>query len=156
MGHRKSWREKLENDQGLPQVKTIPPAMRKRCGRGTIVIPAPREVDGLMRRVPKGRLTTVSRIAETLARVHHATIGCTVTTGIFAWIAAHAADEAEQQGKAKISPYWRVLKVGGELNPKYPGGIDNLIGRLESEGHQVFQKGKRYFVGDYERKLVKT
>jgi alkylated DNA nucleotide flippase Atl1 len=156
MRRKKSWREKLENDQGLPQVKPIPPGMRKHRGDGTIVIPAPLEVDALMSKVPKGKLTTISQIAETLARAHRATIGCTVTTGIFAWIAAHAADEAERNGKKKISPYWRVLKVGGELNPKYPGGIDNLIGRLESEGHEVFQKGKRYFVADYERKLVKV
>jgi hypothetical protein len=33
MNPRKSWREKLENDQGLPQVKSIPPKMRKRFGR---------------------------------------------------------------------------------------------------------------------------
>jgi alkylated DNA nucleotide flippase Atl1 len=156
MKPRKSWREKLENGQGLPQVKRIPPKMRKRCGTGTIVIPAPLEVDALVKRVPKGKVTTVSRIAEKLARVHDATIGCNVTTGIFAWIAAHAADEAEQKGEKKISPYWRVLKVGGELNPKYPGGIDNLARRLKAEGHEVFPKGKRYFVADYEQRLVKV
>lgn len=152
----KSWREKLENNQGLPQVKPIPLKMRKRCGKGTIVIPAPLEVNALINRVPKGRLTTVSRISETLARVHGATIGCNVTIGIFAWIAAYAADEAEQTGKRKVTPYWRVLKAGGELNPRYPRGIDNLISRLESEGHQVFRKGKRFFVEDYERKLAKV
>jgi alkylated DNA nucleotide flippase Atl1 len=151
---RKSWREKLENDQGLPQVKPIPPRMRKRFGKGTIVIPAPREVDTLISRVPKGKLTTISRIADALARKHSTTIGCPITTGIFAWIAAHAADEAEQQGRKKISPYWRVLKVGGELNPKYPGGTGNLIRRLKSEGHEVRSKGQRRFVVDYERNLT--
>ncbi len=151
---RKSWREKLDNDQGLPQVKPIPPRMRKRFGKGTIVIPAPREVNELMSRVPKGKLTTISHIAEALARKHRATIGCPITTGIFAWIAAHAADEAEQQGRKRISPYWRVLKVGGELNPKYPGGTSNLTRRLKSEGHQIRTKGKRHFVSDYEKKLA--
>jgi hypothetical protein len=153
---RKSWREKLESDQGLPQLKPIPPRMRKRFGKGTIVIPAPREVNALMSRVPKGKLTTISRIAEALASKHSATIGCPMTTGIFAWISAHAADEAEHQGKQKISPYWRVLKVGGELNPKYPGGTANLIRRLKLEGHEIRSKGTRHFVADYEKKLAKT
>jgi hypothetical protein len=76
-----------------------------------------------------------------------------VTTGTFAWIAAYAADEAARERKKKVFPYW-VLKAGGELNSKYPGGVENLISRLESEGHQVFQKGRRYFVQDYERKLT--
>jgi alkylated DNA nucleotide flippase Atl1 len=155
MRRRKSWREKLENDHGLPQVKPIPPSTRKRRGTGTMVIPAPREVDALISRVPKGQVTTVSQIAATLARTHRATIGCTITTGIFAWIAAHAADEAERTGKRKISPYWRVLKMGGELNLKYPGGIDNLARRLKSEGHKISRRGKRYFVDGYERRLVK-
>jgi len=128
--------------------------MKQLHGQGTILIPAPMEVAKAIDHVPKGKLTTVSRIAETLARAHGATVGCNVTTGIFAWIAAYASNEAANKGKKKVFPYWRVLKAGGELNSKYPGGIENLVGRLESEGHQVFQRGKRYFVQDYERKLT--
>jgi hypothetical protein len=41
------------------------------------------------------------------------------------------------------------LKNGGELNPKYPGGIEALRTRLQAEGHQVVQKGKRFFVADF-------
>ena len=61
----------------------------------------------------------------------------TMPTAICAGIAAHSADEAEQQGRKKISPYWRVRKVGGERNPKYPGGVENLSRRLKAEGHKI-------------------
>ena len=44
------------------------------------------------------------------------------------------------------------LKYG--QNPKYPGGIDNVRARLEEEGHTVVQKGKRFFVENYEAALV--
>jgi alkylated DNA nucleotide flippase Atl1 len=152
---KKTWQEKLANDHGLPEVKPIPERMRKRAGPGTIVIPAPREVDELMRGVPNGRVTTISTIAATLADRHRATIGCTVTTGIFAWIAAHAADEREAAEQARVTPYWRVLKEGGELNAKYPGGIANLRKRLEAEGHTVVPDGKRFRVEGFERKLAK-
>jgi hypothetical protein len=81
-------------------------------------------------------------------------MACPVTTGIFAWIAAHAADEAEQAGRKRITPYWRTLKAGGELNPKYPGGIKNLRARLEAEGHRVVVKGKWYFVAGLEKSVV--
>jgi len=33
-------------------------------------------------------------------------------------------------------------KSGGELNPKYPGGIEEHKARLELEGHKVIQKEK--------------
>jgi 6-O-methylguanine DNA methyltransferase, DNA binding domain len=155
MKSKKSWREKLEADHGLPQVKSIPERMRKRAGDGTIVIPAPREVDDAMRRIPEGKLTTIQLIADALAERHDATIGCTVTSGIFAWIAAHAAHEDELAGKQRITPYWRVLKAKGELNAKYPGGIPALRKRLAAEGHTVVKNGPRFVVKDYETKLAK-
>ena len=151
---RKSWQEKLADNKGFPKVFKIDRTRNKRWGTGTFVIPAPLEVDGLMRRVTKGRLTTIDDLRKTLARRHGATIGCPITTGIFAWIAAHAAAEAANEGKARTTPYWRTLKSSGELNPKYPGGIAALKRRLGAEGHKVVQKGKRYFVADYERKLA--
>ena len=77
-----------------------------------------------------------------------------MTTGIFAWVAAHAANEDEEDGVEEITPYWRTLKSTGELNPKYPGGIENQKGRLESEGHKVIQKGKKVVVQDYKSHLV--
>jgi len=47
------------------------------------------------------------------------------------------------------------LKTGGELNPKYPGGIVAAAERLRHEGHSVFQRGKRWFVSDFEAALAK-
>ena len=100
--------------------------MSARWGRGTVVIPAPFEVDALMKRVPRGKLTTINEIRAALARKHRATIGCPITTGIFAWIAANAAAEAAAAGQKAITPYWRTLKAGGQLNEKYPGGLSGL------------------------------
>ncbi len=150
----KTWAEKLADDKGFPKVLPIDSRKSKRWGTGTFVIPAPREVDELMRRVTKGKLTTIDALRQTLARRHHATIACPITTGIFAWIAAHASAEAAAAGKRRTTPYWRTLKTGGELNPKYPGGITDLKARLIAEGHQVVQRGKRLFIHDYERKLA--
>src|SRR3954451_7628118 len=150
---KKSWREKLEDSKDLPKVAAIDCTKSKRWGEGTFVIPSPLEVDAVMRKVRHGKLITIDEIRKVLAKTHGATIACPITTGIFAWIAAHAADEAEQAGRFRITPYWRTLKTGGELNPKYPGGIKNQCGRLEAEGHRVIKKGKRFFVADYEQSV---
>lgn len=150
---KKSWREKLADDKGLPKVGEVTGKMSQRWGPGPMVIPAPREVDALMRQVPKGRLVTINELRGALAVKHKAGFACPITTGIFAWIAANAAAEAESEGAKRFTPFWRTLKNGGEVNAKYPGGVAVLAKRLRAEGHKVVSKGKRLLVADYEQKL---
>ena len=152
---RKSWREKLADDKGLPKVEKITDKMSKRWGTGTVAIPAPKEVDEIMKGVPMGKLITINEIRATLARKHEATIGCPITTGIFARIAAHAAEESAAEGKKDLTPYWRTLKTGGVINEKYPGGVEAQKELLEKEGHKIIQKGKNYAVADFEKHLVR-
>jgi hypothetical protein len=152
---RKSWREKLQDDKGLPRVITISGKMVKRWGAGTCVIPAPREGEEFMRKVPRGKLVTINQIRRALAARHGTTIACPITTGIFAWIAAGAAAEEEAGGKKRITPYWRTLKGAGELNPKYPGGTEAQRTMLKKEGHIVIQKGKKFLVKEYEKRLAR-
>jgi alkylated DNA nucleotide flippase Atl1 len=154
MGRRKSAREKLGNSKDLPRVETITEKMSKRWGTGTVVIPAPKEVDEIMKEVPRGKLITINEIRRRLAEKHGTTICCPITTGIFAWVAAHAAKEEEAEGMEGITAYWRTLKAGGELNPKYPGGIEGQKELLLWEGHRVIQRGKKYLVVDYEKSLI--
>ncbi len=138
MKPKKSWREKLATSKDLPK---------------TMVIPAPLEVDALMKQVPKGRVVTINELRVALATKHQVTFACPLTTGVFSWIAAHAAAEAETEGAKRVTPYWRTLKTGGEINPKYPGGIEGVASRLRAEGHEIIAKGKRRLVADYETKL---
>ena len=155
MAPKKTWCEKLQDSKDLPRVEKITERMSKRWGIGTVVIPAPIEVDELMRRVPEGKLTTINHIREALAQKHKATIGCPITTGIFASIAARAAEEQKQKGQSNVTPYWRTLKVGGVINEKYPGGTEEQKKLLTKEGHKVAQKGKKFVVVDYEKSLMK-
>jgi len=151
---KRTWAEKLADSKDFPKVCPIDQTRSKRWGTGTFVIPAPMEVDGLMRRVPAGKLTTIDELRKTLARRHGATMACPITTGIFAWIAAHAAAEAKAKKVKDTTPFWRTLKTGGELNPKYPGGIAALRQKLRAEGHKVTQKGKRFFVEAFAENLA--
>jgi len=156
MKKKTSWAEKLADSKDLPRIEKIDEKKSKRWGTGTFVIPAPVEVDQIMRKVPKGKLITINEIRQILAKKHKATIGCPITTGIFSWIAANAADEAQSQGKKRITPYWRTLKTGGILSEKYPGGLKNLKKRLKAEGHTVIQKGrsKHFMVENFEKALI--
>jgi len=152
---KKTWSEKLHDSKGLPKVEKITGKMNKRWGTGTVVIPSPMEVNETMRKVPEGKLTTINDIRAVLAKKYKATIGCPITTGIFAWVAANAAEEERAKGEEDITPYWRVLKTGGVINEKYPGGVDAQRKLLEKEGHKVVQKGKKSVVLNYEKSLAK-
>jgi hypothetical protein len=153
MKAKKSWREKLADDKGFPKVSLVSGKASLRAGEGWMVIAAPREVDALMKLVPRGKVVTINDLRAALARKHKADFACPITTGIFAWIAANAAEESSAAGAKRITPYWRTLKLGGELNPKYPGGVEATARRLRAEGHTVVQKGKRWLVQDHEAAL---
>jgi hypothetical protein len=151
---RSSWTEKLNQSKGLPKVVPIGPTMRKQWGEGTVVVPTPREVDSIMKSVPLGKLITIQEIRAIVAKRHGATIGCPLTVGIFAWIAAHAAEDDANARRRNTTPYWRTLKSGGFLNEKYPGGVEAQRMKLEAEGHAVIARGNRLAVAEYERALA--
>jgi len=72
---KKTWREKLHDSRDMPKVVEITESMSQRWGTGTVVIPAPIEVDEIMRKVPRGRLITINQIRGVLAKRHNASIG---------------------------------------------------------------------------------
>jgi alkylated DNA nucleotide flippase Atl1 len=142
MNTRRSWREKMDNPD-LPKLVAIPPKMQARFGTGTMLVPSPRQVDELIRTVPKGHVVTVSQLRARLASDHNAHVTCPLTTGIFVRIAAEAAEEEARAGKVRITPYWRVVKDDGSLNPKFPGGAEAQARRLRAEGHRIEPRGAK-------------
>lgn len=112
----------------------------------------PIDYDRVMRLVPFGKLLTVGAIREYFAKQSGADFTEPITAGIFVSIAAWASCQRSEDE----TPYWRTLKANGELNAKYPGGIEAQKEKLESEGHTVIQKGYKnikYYVKDYENAL---
>lgn len=131
MARKKSWREKLEG--GERKVVEDP------RGRGLMLIPRPLDLDALIRRVPRGNLVTVKQLREHLARKFGADFTCPLVTGIFLKIVAEAAEEEVGKGKdlSEVTPWWRVVRDDGKLNPKFPGGIARQAELLSAEGHQL-------------------
>ena len=151
---RTSWRAKLEKPQ-QPKVVPVPPKM-SRFGKGSMLIPTPKLVDELIRRIPKGKLATVTELRRKLASEFKADVTCPLTTGIFVRIAAEAAEEDREQGRKRITPYWRVVKDDGTFNPKLPGGVAQQTRNLRAEGFEVSGTGKKApRVVDFADRLIK-
>ncbi|MBI3923882.1 MAG: MGMT family protein [Armatimonadetes bacterium] len=156
MRTRTSWREKLHKDHPAHgKVVDVPPKMQKQWGTGTMVIPKPLALDALIRTIKKGKLVTVSQLMQRVAKDSGADYACPMTTGVFLSIVAHAAEEDLYEGKKRVTPYWRVLKSEGSLNPKFPGGVAHQAERLVEEGHAIDPAhGKKPpKVRDYEKRL---
>ena len=151
---KKDFNSMLHKDAGMPkiQVLTDEASIQKYSGSRMYFAP-PLAYDRIMKTIPYGKVITVGEMRDHLARVNGADFTDPITAGIFVSIAAWASF----QRTGNETPYWRTLKAGGELNPKYPGGIEAQKEKLEAEGHTIIQKGRkniRFYVKDYEKVMV--
>ena len=143
---KKSWTYKLLSKKDLPKIVDLPVKLARKYGEGTMYIPSPLEIHSIVKQIRENELVTTSWIRNFLSSLHNTTITCPLTTGIFINIVANASEE----DKKYSVPYWRVLKSNGELNNKYPGGVESHKTLLEKDGYMVYVKGKTYRVKEYE------
>ena len=150
---KKDFNAMLHDSKDMPKIQVITdPKSIEKYGGSRMYFAPPEDYDRVMGQIPYGKVTTVGRIREYFARANQADFTEPITAGIFVSIAAWAS----HQRAGDKTPYWRTLKAGGELNPKYPGGVLAQKEKLEAEGHTVIQKGRtniRYYVESYEKAL---
>lgn len=150
---KKDFNAMLRDSKDMPRVQVITDAKSiEKYGGSRMYFAPPMDYDWVMKKIPFGKLTTVGDIRTHFAKESGADFTEPITAGIFVSIAAWAS----YQRKEDKTPYWRTLKAGGELNPKYPGGVEAQKAKLEAEGHTVLQKGRknlRYYVQNYEAAL---
>src|SRR5690348_8117812 len=136
MHTRTSWGEKMHNPK-LPEVVGIAPKIQKRLGHATLLIPSPEDVEPEIRAIRTGTVRTVAKLRSDLGAQDATDSACPLVTGIFVRITAEAAEDDARAGKTRITPYWRVVKDDGSLNPKFPGGVVAQAERLRDEGLRV-------------------
>lgn len=150
---KKDFNAMLHDSKDMPKFQIITDRNSiEKYGGDRMYFAPPIDYDKVMKRVPYGKVTTVGAIRGYFARLSGADFTEPITAGIFVSIAAWAS----YQRADDETPYWRTLKADGELNGKYPGGIEDQKERLEAEGHTIVQKGRkniRYYVKDFEQYL---
>lgn len=150
---KKDFNAMLYNNKDMPKFQTITDAKTiEKYGGDLMYFAPPIDYDKVMKQIPYGKIITVGKIREYFARKNGADFTEPLTAGIFISIVAWAS----HQRKENKTPYWRTLKANGELNEKYPGGIEVQKEMLEQEGHVIIQKGRKnikYYVKDYEAVL---
>jgi len=146
----RAYNEQLYNKGDMPRIRIVYPSVKTNKSKSSAVIIAPpMDYDELMKRIPYSKLITNDVIKAYLANKYNADYTCPVSSRKFIVLAAFASAERG----IDETPYWRTLKKDGELNDKYPGGIDEQKRLLEKEGHTITQVGKRYYVKDYRQRI---
>ena len=150
---RKDFNAMLHDSKDMPKIQTITDQKSiEKYGGSRMYFAPPMDYDKVMKRIPYGKVITVGKIREHFAALNGADFTEPITAGIFVSIAAWASHQRTEDK----TPYWRTLKAGGELNAKYPGGVEAQKEMLEAEGHTIVQKERkniRYYVQDYEKAL---
>ena len=150
---KKDFNAMLHDNKDMPKFQTITDQKSiEKYGGSRMYFAPPIYYDKAMKRIPYGKVITVGKIREYFAKLNGADFTEPITAGIFVSIAAWAS----YQRTDDETPYWRTLKANGELNEKYPNGIEAQKEKLEAEGHTIVQKGRkniRYYVKDYEKVL---
>lgn len=148
---KKDFNAMLADSRDMPKIQIVTDERTiQKYGGNRMYFAPPAAYDEVMKKVPFGKVITVGGIREYFARSNDADFTEPITAGIFVSIVAWASHQRDTDK----TPYWRTLKAGGELNPKYPGGIDSQKQMLEAEGHRIIQKGRKniiYYVADYEK-----
>ena len=149
----KDFNAMLRDSKDMPKIQIITDQKSiEKYGGSRMYFAPPMDYDTVMKRVPFGQVITVGTIRNYFAQKSGADFTEPITAGIFVSIVAWASFQRTEDK----TPYWRTLKANGELNPKYPGGVEAQRAALEAEGHTIIQKGRtniRYFVKDFERSL---
>jgi alkylated DNA nucleotide flippase Atl1 len=107
-----------------------------------MLIPKPLDVDALIRKVPRGKLLTLTQLREKLARMAGADVTCPLVSGIHVRVVAEAAAEDIKAGKSRVTPYWRVVRDDGRLLETLPGGPSAQAEHLKAEGHTIQYSAK--------------
>lgn len=153
MAKRKTALEHLNNGREPHIVHMIPPGAPgyREADGGAMVVSSPTEVNAIVRTLRPGELVTLDDLRAAIARRHQVAVACPVSTAIFLNMCARAAEEQRALGlpESKLTPWWRVLKKGGFLNPKYPGGTDAQQALLEADGVRVSPLRKKPAVFDF-------
>lgn len=148
--NKKDFNKKLHDSKDMPKLVELEDKAAERWGGKTMVIAPPIEYDSLIRTVPEGSLVTTTELRMKLAGKYHADITCPLTAGIFINICAWAS----YQRSDDITPFWRVVKPNGELNPKFPEYPELQKKKLEAEGFVITEKKGKYFVSDYKEHIA--
>ena len=143
--NKKDFNAMMKNNKDMPKIQIVEDEKTiKKYGGTKMFFAPPLYYDTLMKKVPKGKLVTVSQNAD---------FTDPMTAGIFVNIVAWASYQRNED----ITPYWRTLKSDGELNVKYPEAIELQKRLLEEEGHTIVSKGTKnikYYVKDFENSLI--
>jgi alkylated DNA nucleotide flippase Atl1 len=160
MARKRSAIDHMESGRTPHIITMIPPGAPgfREANGGAMVVSSPAEVDSVVRLIGKGEVATLDDVRAFIAAKHDVAVACPVSTAIFANMGARAAEERRSLGaeRTSLTPWWRVLRKGGFLNPKLPGGVERQAMLLNSDGVATSALRRQLAVRDYPERRPKA
>lgn len=131
---RKSWIEK-HADRRVAEVKTAHKDFADIKAGQSMVLPMPRDIEAVVRRMKYGSSLDMPRLRSALAKKYKADVACPVVTGIQFRTLAEAVGEQLDQGisPTDLPPVWRAMPPDAPIWRKLENGKAKLmaLGRVE-------------------------
>lgn len=91
---------------------------------GRMLLPCPGTVAAVVKELPRGKVATLERLRQELARRASVEVACPFQTKQALLALAH---------QASAVPVWRLVKKNGELLKYLPGGAEKQVALLQGE-----------------------
>jgi hypothetical protein len=115
----KTWRDKRDAQKQPKRVRLEADFAGVKAGQ-MLFVGTPQLIDDYLRSIPRGETRSIERLRRELARAHRCDATCPVSTAIFLRIAAEAAWEELESGRAvgEVTPFWRAIEPGSTIARK--------------------------------------
>lgn len=120
-----------------PKIVPVPEKMEKYFGRGTMLHPDIQMIEGLIEKIPKGKITTINSLAKRLSDDFETDVTCPMRTG------NHLKKLSKIPSKL---PFWRVIRTDGKMIKL--DNYEHWATILEKEGFKL------QFTKSYEIKVL--
>lgn len=130
---KKSWAEKYKTS-AEPKIERTDKKFADVPEGVSLLIATPKIVDEYIQQIPKGKSVDIKTMRKDLAAEYHTEYTCPITCGIFLRIVAEKAYEELQEGKKKITPFWRMIDPKSPTAKKLTFGTDFIKEQREKEG----------------------
>jgi hypothetical protein len=132
---RKGWSEKRA-DPRRTEVKTCPKDFADIKAGQRMVLPMPRDIEAVVRKLKPGSSLDMGGLRSALAQTYKADVACPVVTGIQLRTLAEAVGEQLDIGvsPAAVAPVWRAMPPDAPIWRKLENGRAKLMAQRLAEG----------------------
>jgi len=114
------------------KIVDIPVKMEKYFGKGTMLHPSSLDIEELVTKIPKGKITTINHLAAYLAKTQGTDVTCPMRTGN---AIKKISERFTIESNDPALPFWRVLRSNNTVIKTK--NHEHWASKIEDEGFEL-------------------